>query len=79
MSYLVALDVRGRIRDSPDLSSFKIMRRADSYAVAHLEEVISHGEAFEWPNGLRLSGARQRVRCSRGLGDEFIFATVISG
>ena len=27
--------------------------------------VLAHAE---WPNGLRLSGARQRVRCSRGLG-----------
>jgi len=32
-------------------------------------EAHESNRSFPWPNGLRLSGARKGVRCSRGFGD----------
>jgi hypothetical protein len=69
MSDLMALDVLGRIGNSPNLPRLKIVSRADSNESAHAKSVISHGCSFAWPNGWRLSGEpAARVRCSRGLG-----------
>src|SRR6266567_4583281 len=59
---------RSRSPESHDSSSSSIKPRGDSTPTVNL----AHHQ-LRSPNGLRLSGARKGVRCSRGLGDELRF------